>query len=90
MPKKGKKGGNKNARNKPVSNRKSVSGKSKKRVKLSVPTNNRQKLVDLKLMRPQSYISETKATSTDIKRNLYVGGRQYEIEPKTHSLSTIF
>ena len=56
MPKTGKKGGNKNARKKSVQKNRQVSGKSKKRVKLSVPTNNRQKLVDLKLMRPQSYI----------------------------------
>ena len=89
MPKTGKKGGNKNARKKSVQKNRQVSGKSKKRVKLSVPTNNRQKLVDLKLMRPQSYISETKATLTEIKRMTHVGGRQYEIEPKTHCVSTI-
>lgn len=53
--------------------------KSSKRQRLFVPTNNREKLVDLKLMKPQSYLSETKPTMTVIRGLTQVAGNQYEV-----------
>lgn len=58
---------------------KSQTVKSSKRQRLFVPTNKREKLVDLKLMKPQSYLSETKPTMTIIRGLTQVAGNQYEV-----------
>ena len=61
----------------------------RKKAKLFVPTNNREKLVDLGLMKPQSHISETRPTLTVVKKMTQVAGRQYEIENEIECVSTI-
>lgn len=60
----------------------------RKKMKLFVPTNNRDKLVDLKLMKPQSYLSETKPTMTIVKQMNRIGGNQYEVESEQSCVST--
>lgn len=60
----------------------------KKKIKVFVPTNNRDKLVDLKLMKPQSYLSETKPTMTVIKKMTRIGGNQYELDHEDACVST--
>ena len=80
---------------KPVKNMKKKGSKrppvktSKKKVKLFVPTNNRETLVDLKLMKPQAYLSETKPALTVIKKMHHVQGRQYEIDFEPTAVSTM-
>lgn len=61
---------------------------SRKKMKLFVPTNNRDKLVNLKLMKPQSYLSETKPTMTIVRGMTRVGGNQYEVDSDVACVST--
>lgn len=63
--------------------------KPRKKMTLFVPTNNREKLVDLGIMKPQSYLSETKPTLTVIKKMNKLQGRQYEVENEPSAYSTI-
>lgn len=77
--------------------KKKVSTKQKKptkrpsnrsKLKLFVPTNSREKLVDLHLMKPQAYLSETTPTLTRIKKMHRLQGRQYEVENTPCAVST--
>jgi hypothetical protein len=62
---------------------------TRKKATLFVPTNNREKLVDLGLMKPQSHISETRPTLTVIHKMNHLSGRQYEIENEPTCVSTV-
>lgn len=90
-PVKGKssKGKSSSGRNKPKTNKNSKAKRGKKQTIVGVPTNKREKLVDMEAMRKHDFMSSTEATLTRIFPMTQVEGRRYEVSDKEHCVSTI-
>ena len=63
--------------------------KAKKRLELAVPTNNKPNLVELGLMKPQAYLTETTPTLTRIRPLQHKSGRTYYVDNETATVSTL-
>lgn len=81
---------------KPKPGKKPVAPKAKQKAKSSekklvvgVPTNRKEKLVDLDVMRPHDFMSSTESTLTRIFPMTQLDGRRYEVDKKEKCVSTI-
>lgn len=68
---------------------KAPKGKKQKSIMIGVPTNRRDKLVDMQVMKSHDFLSITEPTLTRIKKLHHVEGNKYEVDAKEHSVSTI-